>query len=110
MDQELFPIYYFMLNGYDRKKLIIDWRLWIKLHETQSINKDYRTNSMETLFFMNFSLNLDFEKFKAEHNILCLTQNKQGMFKIQEVSKLHEGYLFEGWHFVQTYFKPLKSF
>jgi len=36
-------------------------------------------------------------------------QNKQGMFKIQEVSK-HEGYLFEGWHFVQTYFKPLKSF
>ena len=62
-----------------------------------------------TLFFMNFSLNLDFEKFKAEHNILCLTQNKQGMFKIQEVSK-HEGYLFEGWHFVQTYFKPLKSF
>ena len=62
-----------------------------------------------TLFFMNFSLNLDFKKFKAEHNILCLTQNKQGMFKIQEVSK-HVGYLFEGWHFVQTYFKPLKSF
>ena len=26
--------------------LIIEWRLWIKLHETQSINKDYRTNSM----------------------------------------------------------------
>ena len=33
----------------DRKWLIIDWRLWIKLHETQSINKDYRTNSMEVL-------------------------------------------------------------
>ena len=62
-----------------------------------------------TLYFMNFSLYLDFEKFKAEQNILCLTQNKQGMFKIQEVPK-HEGYLFEGWHFVQTYFKPLKSF
>ena len=30
-----------------QKQLIIDWRLWIKLHETQSINKDYRTNSME---------------------------------------------------------------
>ena len=55
---------------------------------------------------MNFSLNLDFEKFKAEQNILCLTQNKQGMFKIQEVSK-HEGYLCEGRHIVQTYFKPL---
>ena len=57
-----------------------------------------------TLFFMNFSLNLDLEKFKAEYNILCLTQNK---FKIQEVSK-HEGYLFEGWHFVQTHFKAIE--
>ena len=27
-----------------QKQWIIDWRLWIKLHETQSINKDYRTN------------------------------------------------------------------
>ena len=32
--------------------LIIDWWLWINLHETQSINKDYRTNSMNSWIFI----------------------------------------------------------